>query len=94
MEELEERKDSGEIIEEMVKYADTAEDKLTVSKISMSFREIHGTEGLCKTPNAYNHRRSEKKVAQYDSYIKSVGVLTEVYCTCNGHLAWAISLTF
>ena len=46
LEELEERKDSGKIIEEMVKYADTVEDKLTVSKISMSFREILGTEGL------------------------------------------------
>ena len=51
MEELEERKDSGKIIEEMVKYADTVEDKLTVSKISNPFREILGTEGWVKTPN-------------------------------------------
>ena len=67
LEELEERKDSGEIIEEMVKYADTAEDKLTVSKISMSFREILGTEGWVKTPTTHNHCRTQKNLAQYDS---------------------------
>ena len=76
MEELEERKDSGEIIEEMVKYADTVEDKLTVSKISKTLREILGTEGLRKTPNTHNHCRSEIYLAQYDSYIKIVEVLT------------------
>ena len=67
MEELQERKDSGEIIEEMAKYADTAEDKLTVSKISIPFREILGTEGLSKTPNTHNHCLSKKYLTQYDS---------------------------